>query len=76
MDKLTLNQASRFILAAFALLIRALDSIKSSSSLVGIGFGNLYPPPLRTLGGLGVLATGVLILPNWAELNIGQLLSF
>jgi hypothetical protein len=31
---------------------------------------------LRTLGGLGVPATGDFTLPNWAELNIGQLLSF
>ena len=76
MGQLASNQASRFILAAFALLIRALDSIKSNSSLVGIGFGYLYPPPLRTLGGLGVFATGDFTLPNWAELNIGQLLSF
>jgi len=70
------NYPSRLILAAFALFIRALDSIKSNSSRVGIGFGYLYPPPLRTLGGFGVLATGVLTFPNWAELNIGQLLSF
>jgi hypothetical protein len=69
-------QASRFILAAFALFMRALDSIRSSSSLVGIGFGYLYPPPFRTFGGLGVFATGVLILLNWAELNNWLLLSF
>jgi hypothetical protein len=56
--------------------MRALDSIKSNSSFVGIGLGNLYPPPLRTLGGFEVFATGVFIFPNWAELNIGQLLSF
>jgi hypothetical protein len=70
------NQASRFILAAFALLMRALDSIRSNSSLVGIGFGYLYAPPFLTFGVLGVLATGVLILLNWAELNNWLLLSF
>lgn len=63
-------QASRFNFAAFALLIRAFDSIKSRSSAVGMGFAYWLAPPFFTLRVFGLLSTGFLNLLNWIELNI------